>query len=277
MTTAARNALYTLCVLSSVMVLPPGSSAQESPDGRNVVTAAGERYRAGAFHRLVLGRHYRDLWTTPIEVEVLDLSTFAGGITPLQRGGGLSTRSLRFLGSDGREYAFRSVDKDPTPLLNSILRGSAVNDVVQDGISAAHPYGALVAAPLLEAVGVLHVTPVLRVMPDTPALGEFRADFAGMLGLIEERPDENEGERTPFENAVRVIGHERLTERVDESPRDRVDARAFLTAPEPPSLPAREGNTHRPSTRIVQAMVPSLTLTPVLPRPRSPSSPMAPR
>ncbi len=40
-------------------------------------------------------------------------------------------------------------------------------------------------------------------MPDTPALGEFR-DFAGVLGLIEERPDENDGDRTPFENAVRV-------------------------------------------------------------------------
>ena len=121
------------------------------------------------------------------------------------------------------------MDKDPTPLLASVLRGSIVNDVVQDGISAAHPYGALVAAPLLEAVGVLHVTPVLRIMPDTPALGEFR-DFAGMLGLIEERPDENEGERTPFQNAVRVIGHERLTERIDEGPSDRVDDRAFLTA-----------------------------------------------
>jgi hypothetical protein len=155
-----------------------------------VVTAAGERYRAGALHLLVLGRHYRELWTTPIEVEVLGLSTFAGGITPLQRGGVLSTRSLRFLGADGREYTFRSVDKDPTPLLASVLRGSIVNDIVQDVISAAHPYGALVVAPLLEAVGVLHVTPVPRIMPDTPALGEFR-DFAGVLGLIEERPDEN--------------------------------------------------------------------------------------
>ena len=230
MIAAARHARHAFFVLCCAMAFPLGSSAQESPAARNVVTAAGERYRAGPVHRLVLGRHYRDLWTTPIEVEVLDLSTFAGGITPLRRGGGLSTRALRFLGSDGREYTFRSVDKDPTPLLNSILRESLIDDVVQDGISAAHPYGALVAAPLLEAAGVLHVTPVLRIMPDIPALGEFRADFAGMLGLIEERPDENEGERTPFEDAVRVIGHERLTERVDESPRDRVDARAFLTA-----------------------------------------------
>jgi hypothetical protein len=195
-----------------------------------VVTAAGERYRAGAFHRWTLGRHYRDLWTTPIEVEVLDLSTFAGGITPLRRGGGQQTQALRFLGSDGREYAFRSVDKDPSAVIDSIFRGTVVDDLVQDGISAAHPFGALVAAPLLDAVGILHVDPVLRVMPDDPALGEFRAEFAGMLGLIEERPDENEGERTLFEGAVRVIGNERLTERIDRGPADRVDAHAYLTA-----------------------------------------------
>ena len=148
MSTVTKHALHTLCVLSCIMVFPLGSSAQESPAGRNVVTAAGERYRAGAVHRLVLGRHYRDLWTTQIEVEVLDLSTFAGGLTPLRRGGGLSTRSLRFLGADGREWTFRSVDKDPTPLLNSIFRESLVDDLVQDGISAAHPYGALVAEPV---------------------------------------------------------------------------------------------------------------------------------
>ena len=75
-------------------------------------------------------------------------------------------------GADGREYSFRSVDKDPSAVLDSILRETVVADLVQDGISAAHPFGALVA---------------------DPALGEFREEFAGMLGLIEERPDENEG------------------------------------------------------------------------------------
>ena len=229
MTTVAKHALHTFLVFSCLMVFPLRPAAQES-GASTVVTVAGEQYRAGAFHRWTLGRHYRDLWTTPIEVEVLDLSTFAGGITPLQRGGGRQTQSLRFLGSDGREYAFRSVDKDPSAVLDSILRETVVDDLVQDGISAAHPYGALVAAPLLDAVGVLHVDPVLRVMPDDPALGEFRAEFAGMLGLIEERPDENEGERTVFEGTVRVISNERLTERIDRGPADRVDAHAYLTA-----------------------------------------------
>ena len=229
MTTVAKHTLLTFLVFSCLMVFPLRPAAQES-DGSTAVTAAGEQYRAGAFHRWVLGRHYRDLWTTPIEVEVLDLSTYAGGLTPLRRGGGRQTKSLRFLGADGWEHSFRSVDKDPSAVIDSILRGTVVDDLVQDGISAAHPFGALVAAPLLDVSGVLHVDPVLRVMPDDPALGEFRAEFAGMLGLIEERPDENDGERTAFEGTVRVIGAERLTERTDAGPADRVDARAFLTA-----------------------------------------------
>jgi len=229
MTTATKHTLPTLLAISCLMAVPLQSTAQQSA-GSTVVTAAGEQYRAGAFHRWVLGRHYRELWTTPIEVDVLDLSTYAGGLTPLRTGGGQQTQSLRFLGADGREYAFRSVDKDPSALVPEELRDTALDDIVQDGISAAHPYGALVAAPLLDAVGVLHVDPVLRVMPDDPALGEFRAEFAGMLGLIEERPDENEGDRRAFQGSVRVIAHDRLTERIDEGPADRVDAHALLTA-----------------------------------------------
>lgn len=207
------------------------ADAQEAEGpSRTVVTVAGPEYSAGPFHQLVLGRHYRHLWLEPIEVEVLDLDRFAGGLRPLRVGGGRQTKSLKFLGADGREYSFRSVDKDPSPVLDSILRETFIDDLVQDGISAAHPLGALVAAPLLAAVGVLHVTPKLRVMPDDPALGEFREEFAGMLGLIEEEADENERGTTAFRGAVRITGSEAFTERLRESPKNRVDARAFLAA-----------------------------------------------
>jgi hypothetical protein len=227
----APGATAAILLLSLLALLAGPLGGQDVRDStRTVVTAAGAHYRAGALHRLVLGRHYRDLWMTPMEVEVLDLSTFAGGIEPLRTGGGRQTKSLRFLGADGREYSFRSVDKDPSPVLDSLLRDTFVDDLVQDGISAAHPLGALVAAPLLEAAGILHVDPELRVMPDDPALGDFREEFAGMLGLIEERPNENQGGSTAFQGAVSVIASETLTERLEESPSNRVDARAFLTA-----------------------------------------------
>jgi hypothetical protein len=215
-----------------VATLGPSLVDAQSADDtdRIVTTAAGERYRAGLVRRWILGRHYREIWTQPIRVELLDLQATGGGLVPTRTGGGMQTRSLRFMGADGREYAFRSVDKDPSPVLDSILRGTVVADLVQDGISAAHPFGALVAAPLLDAVGVLHVDPQLRVMPDDPALGEFREEFSGMLGLIEERPDENEGDRTAFAGTERVISSETLTERVENGPNDRVDAEAYLAA-----------------------------------------------
>jgi len=195
-----------------------------------VTTAAGEQYSAGPLRRWILGRHYRDLWTTPIRVELLDLDNTAGGLTPTRTGGGMQTRSLRFMGADGREYAFRSVDKDPSAVLDSLLQETLIGDLVQDGISAAHPFGALVAGPLMDAVGLLHVDPQLRVMPDDPRLGEFREEFAGMLGLMEERPDENSGDRTAFAGTERVIASEALTERLDRGPADRVDAASFLQA-----------------------------------------------
>lgn len=134
------------------------------------------------------------------------------------------------MGADGREYSFRSVDKDPSLVLDSLLRETIIADLVQDGISSAHPLGALVAAPLLDAVEVLHVDPQLWVMPDDPDLGEFRSDFAGVLGLIEENADENAGGSTSFRSAQRVVGSTTLMERIDRDAADAVDARAFLTA-----------------------------------------------
>ena len=60
---------------------------------------ADESLRAGAVHRWILGSNYRDLWTTPIEVEVLDLQNEAGGLRPLFRVGGVVTYGLAFAGA----------------------------------------------------------------------------------------------------------------------------------------------------------------------------------
>src|SRR5207245_1888161 len=83
--------------------------------------------------------------------DVLDLSRFAGGLTPTGCGGRRQTKVLRLLGKDGRQYAFRSVDKDPTLALPPELRATFAKDLVQDQISSAHPGAPLVVAPLLDA------------------------------------------------------------------------------------------------------------------------------
>jgi Omp85 superfamily domain len=218
-----------LCALLALVTEPAPANAQET-DRRTVETVPGAEYAAGRFRRFFLGDHYRDLWTVPIEVAYLDLREFAGGLMPLSAHAGSQTTSLRFAGADGRTYQFRRVFKTPTAGLQPDLQGTVVADILQDGASASHPAGTVIVSPLLEAVGVLHADPRLAVLPDDPALGEFRADFAGMLGTIEERPNEAEDGVGGFGAAIRVIGPDRLFERLDEGPEDQVDVGSFLTA-----------------------------------------------
>jgi hypothetical protein len=192
-----------------------------------VVVVAGPRYKAGPLHRLLFGPHYRSTWTTPIEVEVLDLRHYGGGLTPLKKGGGKQTKSLGFRGKDGSEYRFRSVDKDPTPTLPEDLQDSVADWIVQDQISAAHPAGPLVVERLSEAAGIWHPHPRMFVMPDDPALGEFRKEFAGMLGILEETPDKDS---PAFAGVTELIESPDLIKKLDAGPADRVDTAAFLKA-----------------------------------------------
>ncbi len=194
----------------------------------SVEMVAGARYEAGGLHRLLFGAGYRDLWTTPLQVEVLDLRSFAGGLRPLRLAGGLQTKSLRFVAPDGVEYVFRSVDKSGTQTPRR-FRGTVVEAVFRDQISTSDPAAALVAARLLDAANVLHVTPLLMVMPDDPALGEFRADFAGRLGMIEESPG-TPGHDAGFAGAIAIIDSDTLRYLLDHDPEERIDAPAMLTA-----------------------------------------------
>ena len=200
--------------------------ADEQHDRDTVIVAPGEHYRAGSFFRALFGGRWRDDWTTPIRVPALDLSTFDGGLTPLRRGGahGQQTISLRFRSANGNTWAFRSVDKDPRKALAPELRESRAADLYRDIITTSqHPAAALVVAPLLEAVGVLHATPELFVMPDDPRLGEFR-DLAGLLGMMEVRPGRG------FAGAEKALGTLELFERMEGRSDERVDARAYLRA-----------------------------------------------
>jgi hypothetical protein len=194
----------------------------------SVTLAAGKRYEAGAMHSWFSGSTYRDLWTTPIRVPVLDLQTYAGGLHPIKEGGGMQTKSLRFETEDGSEYAFRLTDKIVTSGPKE-LQHTAAQQFLQDEVSAYHPAAAQIAAPIVEAAGVLHQTPVFMVMPDDSALGKFRKEFAGRLGIMVNFP------KLPkhglgLGGATKIIDSPELLKLLNADAREHVDARAFLMA-----------------------------------------------
>ncbi len=198
--------------------------------GDTVLATPDARYEAGWLHRLMLNRGHRELWSIPVQTEVLDLDRFAGGVRVLGPGGGQQTRSLRLLGPDGTEYRFRSIDKDVSRGLDPTLRNSIAERVMQDQVGSLLPTGALVVAPLLEAAGVLHPDPHLYVMPDDPRLGEHREIFAGLLGLVEVQPNEGPADAPGFAGSPRVTGSEAFLERLEDHPRNRIDAHEYLRA-----------------------------------------------
>lgn len=216
-----------LALLAGALSLPGVAVAQRD----SVTVVAGPQYAASGAQRTLLGDDYRDLWTTPVRVAVLDPSTFAGGLTAGEVGGGKQTISLRLHGADGLEYVFRSVDKDQTGGLPEDFQETLVDRLAQDQVSSKHPAAALIASPLLEAAGVLHARPQLFVMPDHPFLGETRETFAGMLGTLEVRPNERDEEgKGGFAGAARVAGTETFLEHLEETPEHRADSRAYLRA-----------------------------------------------
>lgn len=194
-----------------------------------VTVVASQQYEAGSLKRWVLGNNYRDVWEQPIKVPVFDIGSEKGGMKILQRGGGMQTKSLRLEAADGKEYVLRSVEKDAENAIPPILRKTLAADIVQDQISASHPYAAYVIAPMAEAVGVPHAHPQLVFIPDDPRLGEYRRAFANTLALFEERePQVNEG--TSNGKEVKTLSTAKMLEKLHEDNDNRVNQREVLRA-----------------------------------------------
>ncbi len=218
---------FTIVIL---FLIPFALSAQQKDSLKYITITPGPEYEAGGIHRFFYGSHWRDLWTTSIKVPVLDLENFAGGLTPIRRGGGLQTKSLRLRGGDGQEWKFRSVNKDPTAILSDDLKSSVIADMLKDQISTANPVGALAVVPLLNAVGVLHAPPFLFYLDDDPKLGKFREEFGGILGMIEVHPDQKDSINPGFKDAEKVVGTYKLLRRLEEKRSEKIEAKEFLKA-----------------------------------------------
>ncbi len=195
-----------------------------------ITITPGKQYEAGWLHQLFLGKHWRDLWTTPIQVDELDIEEFGGGLTPVKKGGGLQTKSLRLKGNDNNEYKFRLMDKNPVNSLPKDLQKSIYADIIQDQVSIGIPVSALIVYPLMKATGILAAEPKIFYMPDDNNLGEFKYDFGGKTGILELNPRAGKKGYNDFENADKVIKGIEIFEKTEKDNDEQVDAAEFLKA-----------------------------------------------
>jgi hypothetical protein len=221
-----------LVTASALVVILGGlaAAATDTPGRRTVVAGS---YKAGALHRFFLGRDYRATWATPVSVEVLDLAKEAGGLTPVRRVGGQQTKGLALAGADGRSYTFRGLEKDASHLLEAFdpeLKDSIVEKLLNDQMAAQHPASELIARGILDAVGIPCPDWRLVTLPDDPALGKFRAEFAGAIGVFAVYPQPAKGSVPGFVGATALIDHMELYKRLEAGEGDAVDTQALLKA-----------------------------------------------
>ncbi|WP_439697593.1 hypothetical protein ACFGVS_04215 [Mucilaginibacter sp. AW1-7] len=160
--------------------------AQATADSIKLAIEPGYNNVSGT-HRFFLGENYRKLWAAPVTLRIFHIQTEKGGLKILQKGGGQQTKSLRLQDPTGQQWVLRTIQKYPEKGLPPSLRPTVAKDILQDQVSAAHPFSALTVPPLAAALGIPHSNPEIVYVPDDAALGDYRKDFANQVFLFEER------------------------------------------------------------------------------------------
>lgn len=191
------------------------------------ITQASDQYKATTSKKKWLGENYRDVWSQKIEVPVFDFQSANGPLKIIQQGGGQQTLSLRLEDPSGKQYALRSIEKYPEKAIPEAFRETFAKDLVQDQISASHPYGSLVIAPLADAAGIYHTNPRVVWLPDDPRLGVYRKVFANKLMLFEERPDGKATDMDFFGNADDIVSTFKVIDKLAKDNDNQVD-QAFV-------------------------------------------------
>jgi hypothetical protein len=169
------------------------------------------------WHRRLFGENFRKEWAAPVKLPLISVSE--RGLTPLQRGGGHQTRSLRLKDAKGREWVLRSIEKYPEIILPETFRQTFAADWVRDAMSAQHPYAPLIVPALSDVAKVPYSKPVIGWVAPDKGLGEFEKEFANTMCLLEERE--------PYGNSDNTF---KMLERLNEDNDNRIDTVAFFNA-----------------------------------------------
>jgi hypothetical protein len=173
----------------------------------------------GKFYRVIFGENYRKDYATPVTLPVIHVSTWAGGLTPIKRGGGNQTLSLRLRDKAGKDYVLRGLDKHAEKLLPELLQTSFARDVIVDAVTAQHPFSPLIVPVLANAAGVPHANPIIGLVAPEKELGHYVEMFGNTICLLEERE--------PLGKSDNTI---EMWDELESDNDNSVDGKAFLKA-----------------------------------------------
>jgi hypothetical protein len=185
---AQRSSLYILLLLlliSGDMMSQP----YQADTSYFKMIAAGPQYAKPASFQHWWGKNRRKEWIVLLRVPIVNLDSIDGGLAPYKTGGGNETRSLKLRTATGKEYALRSINKSRKDVIPPYFANTFVANLIKDGVSMSHPYGAFALAYMEGKAGIPHTIPILVYIPKQSALDTFNKRYANSLYMIEQKPE----------------------------------------------------------------------------------------
>lgn len=180
-------------------------------------------FEANGLKRVFFGDLNRDLWTLPIQVPYLDLHYEKGGLTPVGKGGGMQTLSLKMKGGDGNIYKLRGIKKNADFLVTRDLRNTITQDIIYDGIAGSHPYASVAIPKLAQAADIYYTKPLLVYLPKDSILGDYLEEFGGMFCLMEMHASGDMSDYKHLGNSTKVINYHKAIKKIEEHPKNTID------------------------------------------------------
>jgi hypothetical protein len=194
----------------------------------STIVIAGKNFKRGPLHQLLFGKHYLEVWESPVKVEVFNMDSVDGGLTPVELGGNFQTVSLRLESKSGKQYVLRNIVKDPSKGLPWLLKRQFIINILKEQNTAENPYAAPVIAGLEEFAGILHTNPRIVFLPKDSRLGKYADAMGNKLVLFEERPAGDHSSDSFFGNSPDVVSTARMLKKRYEDNDHVVDERLYL-------------------------------------------------
>ena len=211
---------------------------EEFPPYEKASVYTDEEVSKGRLYRTLWGERYREYYGRKVEAPTVRLDTLYGGLTPVRKGGGQQSKSLRLRHSGGREYVMRALRKQPEQNIQAMafpdqfiigeFEGTAPVNFLQDLYTGAHPYAPFALGILSDSLGIYHSNPRLFYVPKQPALGSYNEDFGDELYMIEEHVSEGHDDLASFGYSRDIESTLDLMDQLREDEKYTVDTDMYI-------------------------------------------------
>lgn len=210
------------------------------PQTQSASVYTKEETSKSGIYKALWGEHYRPFYGTDVNVPVVLLDTLKGGLSPIKRGGGQQSKSLRLQDKNGVQYVMRAIKKSttkflqanvfPNEFISNSLDDSTIDKFLSDFYTTSNPYAAFVIGDLSKAVGVNHTNPTLYYIPKQKTLGVFNEDFGDELYMIEEHVGSTQIESSSFGKPKEILSTADVLQQMNKSGNAVVDEPSYIKA-----------------------------------------------